>query len=218
MSEVEMNGLTISQGVLDNDYLNGDSDYLKAVAEEAVNGVVETSSGGMTSSSSVDVSPSSSHVVSAKAEDDSYNYDVVFPSLPSSGNTMMVTDAWNKAASKLSIKKHLATTQVFHVPLEERRYKDASFGNETNKKCEEIARKYGVKVESYCSRDKSLHVVISGPEDKVLEAKKLIISELQTERDQKIRVPRDQHKYLIGKKIFNFNSKNFYIIFLPNVK
>lgn len=199
---VEIESLGITQ-VEEGEYLNGESDYLKNVAEEVVNGVVEMSSGGLTSSSSADASPSSSssHKAIIKPDEDIYNYDVVFPSLPSSGNNLMVTDVWNNASSKLSIKKHLTSTQVFHVPVEERRYKDVNFGgNETNKKSEEIAKKLGVKVEICCSKDQSLHIVISGNEEKVLEAKKLIISELQTVRDQKIRVPKEQHKYLIGKR------------------
>ena len=199
--EVGIRGLGMSN-VEESDYLNSESDYLKNVAEEVVNGVVEMSSGGLTSSSSADASPSSSssHKAIIKPDEDVYNYDVVFPSLPSTGNNLMVTDVWNNASSKLSIKKHLTSTQVFHVPVEERRYKDVNFGgNETNKKSEEIAKRLGVKVEICCSKDQSLHIVISGNEEKVLEAKKQIISELQQVRDQKIRVPKDQHKYLIGK-------------------
>lgn len=137
---------------------------------------------------------------SAQAEDLN-NYDTVFPSLPAAPANLNSNSVWNNSDHKLSIKRHQNTTQVFHVPVEERRYKDVSnsFGNDTNKKCEEIASSKGVKVEICCSKDQSLHIVISGPEEKVVEAKRLIVNELQTERDFKMKIPRDQHKYLIGK-------------------
>jgi len=136
---------------------------------------------------------------------DQYSYDAVFPSLPSTGTNFTCNDLWNNVDSKANLSKRhlLTTTQVFHVPVEERRYKDMATGfrgNETNKKCEEIATRLGVKLEICCSKDQSLHIVISGPEEKVLEAKRSIISELQTERDHKIRVPKEQHKFLIGKQ------------------
>lgn len=140
---------------------------------------------------------------SMKPNEDLNNYDTVFPSLPSNGANLTINDVWNNNDNnKLSVKRHQTTTQVFHVPVEERKYKDVagnSFGNETNKKCNEIATRMGVKVEICCSKDQSLHIVISGNEEKVLDAKKAIIAELQTERDFKMKVPKDQHKFLIGK-------------------
>ena len=75
-----------------------------------------------------------------------------------------------------------------------------NFGNETNKKCEDIANRLGVKVELSCSKDQSLHIVLSGQEDKVLEAKRCIIEELQTKLRIEHRVPKEHHKYLIGKQ------------------
>jgi len=138
--------------------------------------------------------PSSSKI---NGNGDLNNYDTIFPSLPSSGTTL--NNLLNGTESKLSIKRHLVTTQVFHVPLEERKYKEVNFGNDTNKKCEEIANKLGVKVEICCSKDQSMHVVISGPEEKVLEAKRSIINELQAERETKLKVPKEHHKILIGK-------------------
>jgi len=68
------------------------------------------------------------------------------------------------------------------------------------KKCEDIANKHGVKVEISCSKDQSLHVVLSGVEDRVLEAKRSIIQELQMKTMHQIRVPKEHHKFLIGAK------------------
>ncbi|RNA31863.1 vigilin-like isoform X1 [Brachionus plicatilis] len=132
--------------------------------------------------------------------DEVNNYDTVFPSLPSNGVAFSSNSVWNTQENKLAIKRHLNTTQTIHVPYGERKHKDPkSFGFDANKKCEEIAGKFGVKVEMCGSKDQSLHVVISGPEEKVAEAKRVIVAELQAERDHKIKVSKDQHKFLIGK-------------------
>lgn len=131
--------------------------------------------------------------------DEVNNYDTVFPSLPSNGVAFNTNSVWNSQSS-LSITRHQNVTQTIHVPYAERKHRDQkSFGFDANKKCEEIAGKFGVKVEICGSKDQSLNVVISGSEQKVAEAKKAIVAELQAERDHKIQVPKDQHKYLIGK-------------------
>lgn len=168
-----------------------------------------TTDSGKDETASSYVAPTSSNA--NNESQDPYSYDTVFPSLPNAaGVNLTAMSAWNHP-NKLSIRqRHQNTTVVFHVPVEERRYKDSNNGtsnsnafggNETNKKCVEIASKHGVKVE-VCTgkKDQGLHIVITGPEDKCLEAKRLIVSELQTSRGQQIHVPKDQHKYIIGPK------------------
>lgn len=191
--------LNVSNGHLDF-ASNGNADSSSSSAGDEIS---DKSSKTTTTASSA--SSSTGLVTQAP---DLNNYDTVFPSLQSGGGEhMTVSDAWNNDNSKLlTNKRHQHTTQIFHVPVEERRYKDiasatgfGASGNETKKKCEEIATRCGVKVEMCCSKDQSLHIVISGLEEKVIESKKYIIAELQTERDRKIKVPKEQHKYLIGK-------------------
>lgn len=137
---------------------------------------------------------------SAIHEDDSNSYERVFPSLPTAiGNLGNLAPSWpnESNASKLQVKRQV-TTQVFQIPAEERR--DAhSFGNEANRKCNDVAERFGVKVEICCSKDHSLHIVITGIEDKVFEAKRAIISEIQTEKEFKYKVPKDLHKFIIGR-------------------
>jgi hypothetical protein len=126
------------------------------------------------------------------------NYDQIFPSLPSTGLNP-IANVWSTGPSKLAVKRQ-QTTQVFHVPSGERRYRDVqSFGNETNQRCENIAQRYGVKVEISYTKDQSLDIVISGPEEKVLEAKNTMIKELQTEKEYKFKVPKELHKFIIGR-------------------
>lgn len=143
----------------------------------------------------------------AAAPVDSNRYEDVFPSLPTPPENFSNNNIWHQMNTAPVVrssqqKRHLNTTQVFHVPVEERQYRgvSSSFGNETNKKCEDIANRLGVKVEISCSKDQSLHVVLSGAEERVLEAKRSIIHELQTTTSQQVRVPKEHHKFLIGTK------------------
>lgn len=155
-----------------------------------------------TSESSTATNPKEDQQLQQKQQNSSASdrYEDVFPSLPVSTNNITQNNVWQSIDSRLSVKRH-QTTQVFHVPVEERLYRGVnSFGNETNKKCEDIANKHGVKVEISCSKDQSLHVVLSGVEDRVLEAKRSIIQELQMKTMHQIRVPKEHHKFLIGAK------------------
>jgi hypothetical protein len=147
---------------------------------------------------SADIQVNSSYTkTTPREESNDLSYDDIFPSLPISVNDP-IGNNWPKT-SRLAVKRQL-TTQVFHVPVEERRYRDVqSFGNETNQRCENISHRYGVKVEICCSKDQSLHIVITGPEEKVFEAKRTIISELQTEKEFKFKVPKELHKFIIGR-------------------
>lgn len=131
------------------------------VIEASVANIIEDNKSDISEESSKQDEPVK---VETKPED---SYDTVFPSLPNTGTNFTDNNVWNNISMT---KRHtINTTQVFHVPVEERRYKDVanSFGNETNKKCMEIADKLGVKVEICCSKDLSLHIVLSGPEEKV---------------------------------------------------
>lgn len=171
---------------------NGKEDVIEDnVIEASVANIIEDNKSDVSDESSKPEEP-------AKIEIKAESYDTVFPSLPNTGTNFTDNNVWNNISMK---RNTINTTQVFHVPVEERRYKDVanSFGNETNKKCMEIADKLGVKVEICCSKDLSLHIVLSGPNEKIVEAKTKIIKELQTERDHTLRVPKEQHKYLIGK-------------------
>jgi hypothetical protein len=63
----------------------------------------------------------------ASEETSDLSYDDIFPSLPISTNDP-IGNSWPNT-SKLTVKRQ-QITQVFHVPVEERRYKDVqSFVN-----------------------------------------------------------------------------------------
>lgn len=154
--------------------------------------VVASTSSGSLGDTNTNTSSSSSN------GEDLNNYDSVFPSLPTTGTNITISNAWNNTEYKTSSKRNLTTTKVLHVPAEER-IKSFATTEPINRKCNEIANRVGVKVEISCSKDSSLHIIISGSDDKVIEARALIVKEIQEKYEKKIKVPKEQHKFLIGK-------------------
>lgn len=160
---------------------------------------------GTSSSSNHASSPATSS--SSGGGGDAMVYDEAFPSLPTSGGGLggAGIGSWSASPvgtstseSKMHVRsRNQHTSQMIHLTPEER--KSQPFGTETRKKCEEIAGTMGVKVEMYVNRDQTLHINISGNEDKVLEAKRAIVNELKVEVESKMKIPKDQHKFLIGK-------------------
>lgn len=73
--------------------------------------------------------------------------------------------------------------QVFHVPLEERKYKDINqFGEgDQAKVCVDIMHKTGAHLELSMAKDQGLSIMVSGKLDAVMKARKEIVSRLQTQ-------------------------------------
>lgn len=73
--------------------------------------------------------------------------------------------------------------QVFHVPLEERKYKDLNqFGEgDQAKVCVDIMHKTGAHLELSLAKDQGLSIMVSGKLDAVMKARKEIVSKLQTQ-------------------------------------
>lgn len=73
--------------------------------------------------------------------------------------------------------------QVFHVPLEERKYKDINqFGEgDQAKVCVDIMHKTGAHLELSLAKDQGLSIMVSGKLDAVMKARKEIVSRLQTQ-------------------------------------
>jgi len=182
-----------------------EDDTVESKEDVIEDNVIEANVQNIIEDNKSDISEESTKIeekVEVKPKEDNYSYDSVFPSLPNTGTNFTDNNVWNNIDSKLTLSKrqNLTVTQVFHVPVEERRYKDvANFGNENSKKSHEIADRLGVKVEICCSKDSSLHIIVTGPEEKVIEAKRSIVNELVKEAEHQIRVPKEQHKFLIGK-------------------
>ncbi|KAL7977697.1 hypothetical protein Chor_009646 [Crotalus horridus] len=110
------------------------------------------------------------------------------PPLPEKGapgeRSSEFTGVWNK----IRPIKSSVITQVFHVPLEERRYKDNSqFGEgDEAKVCVDIMQKTGAHIELSLAKDQGLSIMVTGKLDSVMKARKEIVARLQTQNGEKL--------------------------------
>ncbi|KAK7888779.1 hypothetical protein WMY93_024339 [Mugilogobius chulae] len=135
-------------------------------------------------------------------EDALPTYKDAFPPLPEKAltpeATQETTNAW---ATKLRPLKSSIITQVFHVPLEERKYKDLNqFGEgDQAKVCVDIMHKTGAHLELSLAKDQGLSIMVSGKLDAVMKARKEIVSRLQTQASATVAIPKEHHRFVIGK-------------------
>uniref|UniRef100_A0A3B4VK32 Vigilin n=1 Tax=Seriola dumerili TaxID=41447 RepID=A0A3B4VK32_SERDU len=140
---------------------------------------------------------------SAGEEEDALpTYKEAFPPLPekaaSPEGTQETVNAWT---SKIRPLKSSIITQVFHVPLEERKYKDINqFGEgDQAKVCVDIMHKTGAHLELSLAKDQGLSIMVSGKLDAVMKARKEIVSRLQTQASATVAIPKEHHRFVIGK-------------------
>ncbi|XP_054655819.1 vigilin isoform X2 [Dunckerocampus dactyliophorus] len=137
-------------------------------------------------------------------EDEAYipTYLEAFPPLPEKGapgeKAGEVAPAWG---GKIRPIKASVITQVFHVPLEERRYKDNSqFGEgEEAKVCLDIMQRTGAHIELSLAKDQGLSIMVTGKLDSVMKARKEIVARLQTQASATVGIPKEHHRFVIGK-------------------
>jgi hypothetical protein len=150
----------------------------------------------------VDDFPSTSENVSTIAP----TYDDIFPALPESDvrtdsdNAVVNTGLqWNQ---KMKVKSS-NITQVFRVAPEERKYRELNsrFGEQAEqaKICADIMQKTGAHIEMSVSKDGTLTFLITGKEEAVLLAKRMISSELQTQASASLPIPKEHHRFILGK-------------------
>lgn len=79
-------------------------------------------------------------------------------------------------------------SQLFHVPEEERRFRDVSdknFGDQGDglqaKICTDIMHRTGARIEISSSKDLSLTILITGKNEAVIRARRAVVNELQTQ-------------------------------------
>ncbi|XP_068175093.1 high density lipoprotein binding protein a [Antennarius striatus] len=129
-------------------------------------------------------------------------YKDAFPPLPEKASspegTQETTNAWT---SKIRPLKSSIITQVFHVPLEERKYKDINqFGEgDQAKVCVDIMHKTGAHLELSLAKDQGLSIMVSGKLEAVMKARKEIVSRLQTQASATVAIPKEHHRFVIGK-------------------
>ena len=76
-------------------------------------------------------------------------------------------------------------TQVFHVPVEERRFQfdEPSFGSESRQSeiVRDIIEHTGCDIEMSQAKDRSLTIMVSGKPSAVVQARREILTKLQTQ-------------------------------------
>uniref|UniRef100_A0A8C8K4G1 Vigilin n=1 Tax=Oncorhynchus tshawytscha TaxID=74940 RepID=A0A8C8K4G1_ONCTS len=139
---------------------------------------------------------------SSAGDEEAPAYKDAFPPLPekaaSPEGTQEPVNAWT---SKIRPLKSSVITQVFHVPLEERKYKDINqFGEgDQAKVCVDIMHKTGAHLELSMAKDQGLSIMVSGKLDAVMKARKEIVSRLQTQASATVAIPKEHHRFVIGK-------------------
>ncbi|XP_038642660.1 vigilin-like [Scyliorhinus canicula] len=137
------------------------------------------------------------------SEDEAYipTYLEAFPPLPEKGTSGDKSGEPVGAWSKIRPIKSSVVTQVFHVPLEERRYKDNSqFGEgEEAKVCLDIMQKTGAHIELSLAKDQGMSIMVTGKLDSVMKARKEIVARLQTQASATVTIPKEHHRFVIGK-------------------
>jgi len=124
-------------------------------------------------------------------------YAEAFPPLPCSNSPdqpQAETSKWRG--------KSTTVTQVFKVPLEERRLaqlKDSVLGDEQQGICRDIMVKTGAAIEISCAKDLSLTIMVTGKQDAVAQARRMVLARLQTQAQIEIHIPREHHGFILGK-------------------
>lgn len=91
--------------------------------------------------------------------------------------------------------------QVFYVPSSERRYENDKFGEgESLRTCQQIMKETGAHIEISSGKDQSLTFLVTGKVNEVLEARRKIFIHFQTQASKQIAIPREHHRWILGKK------------------
>jgi hypothetical protein len=130
--------------------------------------------------------PSTSATTTAASTVTPCTYDDLFPSLPVAAPPTASAKVsgggpigdWNKKPMLSSS----TVTQVFHIPMEERRGQLAAggFGAEDSMKIiKSVMEKTHAKIEMSSNKDQSLTFLISGSKDSVLRARRELLAQFQ---------------------------------------
>lgn len=138
------------------------------------------------------------------------SYDEMFPvlqahSLPGAttvgGHVQYSQGQGNQWTNKMRVSSS-SVTQVFRIAREERKCDHSEkFGEEkeSRQRCTQIMNETGAHIEISTSRDQSLTFLVTGKHDQVLDAKRRILSNFQTQASKTIAIPKDHHKNILGK-------------------
>lgn len=66
--------------------------------------------------------------------------------------------------------------------------------------CQQIMKETGAHIEITSGKDQSLTFLVTGKANEVLEARRKILIHFQTQASKQISIPRDHHRWILGKK------------------
>lgn len=124
------------------------------------------------------------------------SYDDLFPALPESAPTHVAHQQHN---AKMRIGSSVVT-QVFRVPYEERKFDHSDKFGESDSSCLSIMNGTGAHIEMSSSKDGSLTFLVTGKQSDVLEARRKILTQFQTQASKQISIPKEHHRWILGKK------------------
>jgi len=166
----------------------------------------------------------STNAPEAVAEEQPQTYDVLFPALaapaaPAQSGPSSTGSAWSKKPMLMSS----TVTQVFHIPVEERKDQvTGHFGegsmDSSHKIIKSVMEKTGAKIEMSSNKDQSLTFLISGKQETVLRGRRELLVQFQTQASHSIAVPKDHHRYILGRggsKLQELEQKTATKISLP---
>ncbi|KAI5710689.1 hypothetical protein M8J76_008632 [Diaphorina citri] len=132
------------------------------------------------------------------------SYDEMFPELTGNikGGAVQYAPTQNNQWSNKMRVTSSSVTQVFRIPREERKSDQSDkFGEEkeSRQRCAQIMSETGVHIEISTSQDQSLTFLVTGKQDQVLDARRRILSNFQTQASKTISIPKEHHKNILGK-------------------
>ncbi|EZA55985.1 Vigilin [Ooceraea biroi] len=128
-------------------------------------------------------------------------YDETFPVLPESSSSNSGQLNIFSINNNLQLGR-ITITQMFRVPGEERKFDHSDkFGErESIRTCKTIMKETNTIIEIASSKDQSLTFLITGKQNQVLEAKRRILTTFQTQASKQISIPKDHHRWVLGKQ------------------
>lgn len=146
-------------------------------------------------------------------ESDILTYAEAFPPLFTTSHIEQVPPVPVKSKSPWATQYTIPSstvTQIFRVPIEERRYKstESAFGSENQQAVvvRDIIAKTGCKIETSQSKDQSLTIMVTGRPSEVKEAHRLIKAELHTKTVLNVTIPKEHHRKVLGKQAANLKQ------------
>jgi len=134
------------------------------------------------------------------AEEGIPTYDEAFPSLPELSETQRLMAEVQKSTWAATAIKPSLTTQVFTIAHEELKEPETDSLGKKRSIFKIIADETSTSISRSMSKDKSVTITISGKQQSVMEARKRLLASLQTEIVQEVAVPKELHRFIIGKE------------------